>query len=117
MVNVSRKYISDLRWLLHVWETEGYAKAYSLFYPKYKKEQGYIKKGEPVMENVSGGKLNYLKMVRGANNIACNKLQARYNKLQQIVYVDTETDKKQSYVYVQPYKMADFKELFSTALT
>ena len=117
VVNVSRKYISDLRWLLHVWETEGYAKAYSLFYPKYKKEKGYIKKGEPVMENVIGGKLNYLKMVRGANNIACNKLQARYNKLQQIVYVDTETDKKQSYVYVQPYKMADFKELFSTALT
>ena len=106
VVNVSRKYISDLRWLLHVWETEGYAKAYS-----------YIKKGEPVMENVIGGKLNYLKMVRGANNIACNKLQARYNKLQQIVYVDTETDKKQSYVYVQPYKMADFKELFSTVLT
>ena len=67
------------------------------------------------MENVIGGKLNYLRMVRGANNVACNKLQARYNKLQQIVYVDTETDKKQSYVYVQPYKMADFKDLFSTA--
>ena len=117
VVNVSRKYISDLRWLLHVWETEGYAKAYSLFYPKYKKEKGYIKKGEPVMENVIGGKLNYLRMVRGASNVACNKLQARYNKLQQIVYVDTETDKKQSYVYVQPYKMVDFKELFSTTLT
>lgn len=116
VVNVSRKYISDLRWLLHIWEKEGYAKAYSLFYPKYKKEKGYIKKGEPVMENVIGGKLNYLRMVRGASNMACNKLQARYNKLQQIVYVDTETDKKQSYVYVQPYKMADFKELFSTTL-
>ena len=117
VVNVSRKYISDLRWLLSVWEKEGYAKAYSLFYPKYKIEKGYIKKGEPVMENVIGGKLNYLKMVRGANNVACNKLQARYNKLQQIVYVDTETDKKQTYVYVQPYKMVDFKELFATTLT
>ena len=117
VVNVSRKYISDLRWILHVWEKEGYAKAYSLFYPKYKKEKGYIKKGEPVMENVIGGKLNYLKMVRGANNVACNKLLARYNKLQQIVYVDTETDKKQSYVYVQPYKMVEFKELFSTTFS
>ena len=116
VVNVSRKYISDLRWLLHIWEKEGYAKAYSLFYPKYKKEKGYIKKGEPVMENVIGGKLNYLKMVKGANNVACNKLQARYNKLQQIVYVDTETDKKQSYVYVQPYKMVEFKELFATSI-
>lgn len=117
VVNVSRKYISDLRWILSVWEKEGYAKAYSLFYPKYKKEKGYIKKGEPIMENVIGGKLNYLRMVRGASNTACNKLQARYNKLQQIVYVDTETDKKQSYVYVQPYKMVDFKELFATTLT
>lgn len=117
VVNVSRKYISDLRWILHVWETEGYAKAYSLFYPKYKKEKGYIKKGEPVMENVIGGKLNYLRMVRGTNNSACNKLQERYNKLQQLIYVDTETDKKQSYVYVQPYKMAEFKELFDTEIS
>ena len=116
-VNVSRKYISDLRWILHIWEKEGYAKAYSLFYPKYKKEKGYIKKGEPVMENVIGGKLNYLRMVRGVNNVACKKLQERYNRLQQIVYVDTETDKKESYVYVQPYKIAEFKVLFATTLS
>lgn len=117
IVNVSRQYISDLRWILHVWETEGYAKAYSKFYPKYKKEKGYIKKGEPVMENVIGGKLNYLKMVRGASNAAYMKLQARYDKLQQIVFVDTETDKKESYVYVQPYTMADFTKDFSTTVT
>ena len=117
VVNVSRKYISDLRWILGVWEKEGYAKAYSMFYPRYKKEKGYIKKGEPVMENVIGGKLNYLRMVRGTNNAACNKLQQRYNRLQQIVYVDNETDKKQSYVYVQPYTMAEFIDLFSTSLS
>lgn len=117
VVNVSRKYISDLRWILHIWEKEGYAKAYSLFYTYYKDKKGYIKKGEPIMENVIGGKLNYLRMVRGANNVAYNKLQARYNKLQQIVYVDTETDKKESYVYVQPYKMVDFKDYFSTTLS
>ena len=117
VVNVSRKYISDLRWILHIWEKEGYAKAYSLFYPKYKKEKGYIKKGEPIMENVIGGKLNYLRMVKGTNNVAYTKLQERYNKLQQIVYVDTETDKTKSYVYVQPYKMAEFKDFFCTTLS
>lgn len=117
VVNVSRKYISDLRWLLHIWETEGYAKAYSKFYPKYKKEKGYIKKGEPIMENVIGGKLNYLRMVKGINNEACKKLQERYNRLQQIVYVDSETDTDQSYIYVQPYTMADFLTDFSTTLT
>lgn len=117
VVNVSRKYISDLRWILHVWEKEGYAKAYSRFYPKYKQEKGYIKKGEPVMENVIGGKLNYLIMVRGRNNEACKKLLARYNKLQQIVYVDSETDNKTSYVYVQPYTMKEFLELFSATIS
>ena len=115
-VNVSRKYIKELRWLLHIWETEGYAKAYSKFYPKYKREKGYIKKGEPVMENVIGGKLNYLRMVKGANNAACNKLQERYNKLQQVLFVDNETDKGESYIYVQPYTMNEFNEFFNTSI-
>ena len=117
IVNVSRQYISDLRWLLHIWEKEGYAKAYSMFYPKYKKEKGYIKKGEPVMENVIGGKLNYLRMVKGENNPAYIRLQERYNKLQQLVFVDNETDDKTSYIYVQPYKMAEFMDYFSTTIT
>lgn len=117
IVNVSRKYISDLRWILRVWEKEGYAKAYSKFYPKYKKEKGYIKKGEPVMENVIGGKLNYLRMVKGANNTSYRKLQERYNKLQQIVYVDNETDSKTTYIYVQPYTMSEFISDFATTIT
>lgn len=116
-LNVSRKYISDLRWLISVWEREGYAKAYALFYPRYKKEKGYIKKGEPVMENVVGGKLDYLRMVRGDNNTAYQKLYARFNKLQQVVYIDNETDSKQSYKYVQPYSMKDFCDLFETSIT
>lgn len=117
LTNVSRKYISDLRWILRVWEVEGYAKAYSKFYPKYKAEKGYIKKGEPVMENVIGGKLNYLRMVRGENNPAYQKLQARYDSLQQIILTDNETDKEKSYTYVQPYKMEEFKEQFHTDVT
>lgn len=84
IVNVSRQYISDLRWLLYIWEKEGYAKAYALFYPKYKHEKVYIKEGKPVMENVISGKLNYLRMIRGENNTAYQKLQARYNTLIQL---------------------------------
>lgn len=117
IANVSRKYISDLRWILHVWEEEGYAKAYALFYPKYKHEKGYIKKGEPVMENVIGGKLDYLRMVRGANNVAYQKLQSRYDALQELVFVDSETDKSKSYVYVQPYGMNEFQALFHTSIS
>lgn len=116
VANLSRKYISDLRWILHVWEKEGYAKAYALFYPKYKHEKGYIKKGEPVMENVISGRLSYLKMVRGANNQAYRKLAARFKALQGPVFLDHETNIAQSYIYVQPYTMADFEELFHTTV-
>ena len=69
------------------------------------------------MENVIGGKLNYLRMVRGTNNVAYLKLQARYDKLQQLIFIDNETDSKTSYVYVQPYKMVDFISDFSTTIT
>lgn len=117
VVNASRQYISDLRWILSVWEKEGYDVAYSKFYPKYKHDKGYIKKGEPVMENVIGGKLNYLKMVRGDDNPTCKKLMERYHRLQQVVYVDNETDRGQSYVYVLSYTMSDFERLFDTQVS
>ena len=116
-VNLTKKYIRDLRCILHVWEKEGYGKAYAYFYPFYKKEKGYIKKGEPVMENVIGGKLNYMRMVKGEGNAAYKKLLNRYNKLQQIVYVDNETDKGNSYIYVHSYAMKDFEENFHTSIS
>ena len=116
-VNLTKKYIRDLRCILHVWEKEGYGKAYAYFYPFYKKEKGYIKKGEPVMENVIGGKLNYMRMVKGEGNPAYKKLLERFNKLQQIVFVDTETDKGNSYIYVHSYAMKDFEESFHTSIS
>ena len=116
-VNLTKKYIRDLRCILHKWEKEGYGKAYAYFYPFYKKEKGYIKKGEPVMENVIGGKLNYMRMVKGEGNVAYKKLLYRFNKLQQIVFVDTETDQGNSYIYVHSYTMKEFEESFHTSIS
>ena len=116
-VNVTRKYVKDLRCILHVWEKEGYGKAYAYFYPLYKRDKGYIKKGEPVMENVIEGKLNYLKMVKGADNSTYIKLLERYNKLQTLVFLDNETDKSESYIYVHSYRLQEFEELFKTSIS
>lgn len=113
-VNVSRKYVHEIRWMLHCWEKDGYGKAYALFYNYYKRTKGYIKKGEPVMENVIEGKLNYMRMVKGAGNSTYRKLLARFLKLQGVIFVDTETDQGKSYVYVYSYRMAEFKGLFNT---
>ena len=115
-VNVTRKYVHDIRWILHCWEKDGYGKAYALFYDYYKRTKGYIKKGEPVMENVIGGKLNYMRMVKGENNTTYRKLLERFLKLQGLVFVDTETDKGKSYIYVYSYSVSDFKKYFKTDL-
>lgn len=116
-VNLTRKYIRDIRCILHVWEKEGYEKAYAYFYAIYKKEKGYIKKGEPIMENVIGGKLNYMRMVKGERNAAYKKLLARFNKLQDVAFVDTETEPNKSFVYVSSYSMKEFKEYFRTPIS
>ena len=115
-VNVTRKYVHGIRWILHCWEKDGYGKAYALFYDYYKRTKGYIKKGEPVMENVIGGKLNYMRMVKGENNTTYRKLLERFLKLQGLVFVDTETDKGKSYIYVYSYPVSDFKKYFKTDL-
>lgn len=117
--NVTRKYISDLRWILCVWEREGYAKAYAMFYPKYKYEKGYIKKGEPILENVIGGKLNYLRMVRGIKNTKYKRLQERFDKLQQGVFSRTKENqtKSEKFMYIQAYTMAEFENYFGTKVT
>ena len=117
-VNVTRKYVRDLRCLLHIWETKGYYEAYSYFYPLYKKGKGHIKKGEPMMENVIEGKLNYLRMIKGANNECYQKLRQRFDKLQQFVCIDNGTDKDTKNVYViQQYLLEDFEKTFSTKIS
>lgn len=116
-VNLTRKYIKYLRFMLHLWEAEGYGKAYCTFYKFYKHDKGYIKKGEPIMENVIGGKLNYMRMVKGANNSTYQKLLARFNNLQGVVFVDEETDEKETYTYACSYSLKDFEKMFDTKIS
>lgn len=113
-VNVSRKFISDIRYYLHIWESLGYAKAYSIFYTKYKYEKGYLKKGEPVMENVIAGKLNYIRMVKGNKNKKYQNLQARY---EQLVGNTTYENKEKGYAYVISYSLPKFVDYFKTSIS
>jgi retron-type reverse transcriptase len=80
-VNVQKRYIKQIRMWLYYWETYGYERAYELFLPKYKAEKGHVKKGKPNLENVLRGKLDYLKMVNGAQNELYLKLKERFDKL------------------------------------
>ena len=80
-VNVSRRYVRELRSILYMWERYGYQATYVRFYGHYKQEKGYIKKGEPCLENVLEGKLEYLKMVKGAKDSTYQTLRRRFDSL------------------------------------
>lgn len=112
--NVSRKYIKELRSVLHVWEKFSYADAYAWFYSRYKGDKGHSKKGEPVLENVIEGKLNYLKMVKGGCDSTYKSLRNRFDVLLSLL---TEQRPKHSNRFVVvSYPISEFKKLFSGVL-
>jgi hypothetical protein len=80
-VNVPQRYIKQLRMWLYYWERYGYERASEFFFQKYIADKGHTKKGKPDMANVISGKLEYLKMVKGADNELYLKLKSRYDKL------------------------------------
>ena len=79
-VNVTKRYVKQIRMWLYLWEHYGYEKATDSFLRDYNKSKGQAKHGSH-LENVLEGKLNYLKMVVGSDNVAYKKLAERYEKL------------------------------------
>ena len=117
VLNVSREYVNGLRSILYIWKTQGYAKAYSIFYRKYKEEKSYVKKGEPVMENVIEGKLNFLCMVKGKNNVAYQKLQRRFEKLMEWKEASNNNYSVRGYAFINIYEICEFEKLFDTKIS
>lgn len=80
-INVTRRYTEDIRNVLYIWRRYGLTTAYQRFISHYKREKGHVKKGEPVLENVIAGKLEYLKMVKGQSDSTYLKLKIQYDEL------------------------------------
>ena len=111
-VNVTRKYIEDIRNILYIWKKYGLSVAYNIFYAHYKREKGHIKKGEPVMENVLAGKLDYLKMVKGENDPTYLKLKNCYETLLGDI---TESD-KDGIKYLDTKSIGEFEKTQNVTL-
>ncbi len=79
--NVQQRYIKQLRMWLYYWERYGYERASGFFLQQYIADKGHVKNGKPDMANVISGKLNYLKMVKGADNEMHLKLKSRFDVL------------------------------------
>ena len=82
-VNVKRRYILEIRLLLHLWEKLGFAATEAVFHERYRKDKGHVKKGTASMIAVLGGKLDFLKMVRGSDDLIYQRLNSKYMQLKE----------------------------------
>ena len=93
-VNVTKEYVKQVRQWLYYWEHYGLVRAQKFFLSKYKKSNP-IKKGQPSIENVLAGKLDYMRMIVGEANPAYRKLTERYVALTGPVKVKTKKQRLQ----------------------
>lgn len=114
-LNVSQKYVRDIRNILYMWEKYGYSVAYAKFFPKYKEEKGHVKKGNPDLVNVIDGKLMYLKMVKGEEDSVYKRLYAKFqNFVAQMRNPKKTNDKHITYIETMP--LLDFEKKIGTSV-
>lgn len=109
-VNTPRSYVRSLDQILYVWEKFGYEKAYARLLQEDSKKT-YHKKSVPTLENVISGKLDYLKMVKGAKDKVYIKYASQFDKLKKQKHHPTE-----GLVYMATYTVEDFQNIFHTEL-
>lgn len=81
-INVPRKYVKDIRAILHIWEKYGPDAAYATFYPRYMSGKCQLNRtGQPDLINIISGKLCYLKMVKGDHDPVYMKLHSQFLRL------------------------------------
>ena len=111
-VNVTRKYTEDIRNILYIWQRYGLTVAYQKFSKYYKKEKGHVKQGEPTMENVLAGKLDYLKMVKGESDSTYLKLKGTYDTLMNHKHEGADGSIK----YIDTHSISDFEKNLKTKI-
>ena len=114
-LNVSQKYVRDIRNILYMWEKYGYSVAYAKFFPKYKEEKGHVKKGNPDLVNVIDGKLMYLKMVKGEEDSVYKRLYAKFQNLVAQMRNPKKTNDKHI-TYIETMPLLDFEKKIGTSV-
>ena len=114
-LNVSQKYVRDIRNILYMWEKYGYSVAYAKFFPKYKEEKGHVKKGNPDLVNVIDGKLMYLIMVKGEEDSVYKRLYAKFQNLVAQMRNPKKTNDKHI-TYIETMPLLDFEKKIGTSV-
>lgn len=112
-LNVTQKYVREIRNILYIWDKYGYVEAVRKFFPKYKAEKQ--RKGNPDLINVLSGKLLYLKMVKGERDSVYIRLSQKFNKLA-VVFMDITQRSASELMYIETYSIEDFENKFQTKI-
>lgn len=114
-LNVTKKYVHDIRNILYIWEKYGVTAAMAKFLPKYKEEKGHVKKGNPDFINVIDGKLMYLKMVKGEEDSIYVRLNNKFQKLVERVH-DVRNTNEHQVTYVETSPVHEFETKYNTEI-
>ena len=99
-VNVARKYFREIKTLLNIWDHYGYIAACESYIKTHCGAERGQCVGMPKLEAVLAGKLQYMKMVKGSDDPAYQKLQTRFNVLKsRIEGKDASVDKDVAYLH------------------
>lgn len=112
-LNVTQKYVREIRDLLYIWERYGYFDAVSRFLPRYKKTRKNCWQ-TPDLINVISGKLLYLKMVKGEDAIYC-RLNQKFDSLATKIS-DPKFTSNSGLKYLETYSISDFEKHFNTKI-
>ncbi len=112
-LNVTQKYVREIRDILYIWARYGYGAAYAKFLPNYKSKKGHIKKGNPDLINVIDGKLMYLKMVKGEEDSVFLRLHGKFKMLVAQVRDPNKTTEK-GVTYVETTPVLEFEKKNNT---
>ena len=110
-VNTTRRYIRELDLILFVWEKYGYENALARLVSDRKGIPGKDKRNVS-LESVVGGKLNYLRMVKGEKD----KVYVRYSTLFNALMAK-KRPQVEDILFLATYQYADFERLFDTDIT
>ena len=115
-LNLTKRYVRDIRNILYIWEKYGVTAAMAKFLPKYKAEKGHVKKGNPDLINVIDGKLMYLKMVKGEEDSVYTRLHNKFLELVDIIH-DAKKTTEHHITYVETTPVLEFEKNNNTEIT
>lgn len=79
--NVDRRFVRQIRAMLHAWEKYGHEEAEREFLMRYDRRARNSELNPPVFGRVIQGKLDFLKMVKGRNDLTYRRLWTKLHEL------------------------------------